>query len=66
MYIDNIPDCLNTKDEPFRLERVKSTKTELKNFSAQSGCDRLFDTLMTYQNGSKQDDDVTLVAVHAK
>jgi hypothetical protein len=26
----------------------------------------LFDTLMMYQSGSKQDDDVTLVAIHAK
>ena len=66
MYTDGMTDCRNPKGEPFGLERVKSTMTELKNFSAQSGCDRLFDTLMTYQNGSKQDDDVTLVAVHAK
>jgi len=34
--------------------------------SAQSGCDQLLETLMNYQNGSKQDDDVTLLAVHAK
>jgi serine phosphatase RsbU (regulator of sigma subunit) len=38
----------------------------LWNASAQTSCDQLFDTLMTYQGGSKQDDDVTLVAVHAK
>ena len=39
---------------------------ELWNTSAQSSCDQLFDKLMMYQGGSKQDDDVTLVAVHAK
>jgi serine phosphatase RsbU (regulator of sigma subunit) len=38
----------------------------LHGMSAQLGCDQLFDTLMIYQSGSKQDDDVTLVAVHAK
>jgi serine phosphatase RsbU (regulator of sigma subunit) len=38
----------------------------LKSLTAQAGCDRLFDTLMAYQDGTKQDDDVTLVAVHAK
>jgi serine phosphatase RsbU (regulator of sigma subunit) len=48
------------------MDRIKSTMTELKTISAQSSCDHLFDRLMSYQNGSKQDDDVTLVAVHAK
>jgi serine phosphatase RsbU (regulator of sigma subunit) len=66
MFTDGMTDCRNPKGEPFGLERIKSTMTELKNFNAQAGCDQLFDTLMTYQNGSKQDDDVTLVAVHAK
>lgn len=66
MFTDGMTDCRNPKGEPFGLERIKSTMTELKAFNAQTGCDQLFDTLMTYQNGSKQDDDVTLVAVHAK
>jgi sigma-B regulation protein RsbU (phosphoserine phosphatase) len=66
MFTDGMTDCRNPKGEPFGLERIKSTMTELKDFSAQSGCDRLFDSLMTHQNGSKQDDDVTLVAVHVK
>ena len=66
MFTDGMTDCRNPKGEPFGLERIKSTMAELKDFNAQSGCDALFDTLMTYQNGSKQDDDVTLVAVHAK
>ena len=66
MFTDGMTDCRNPKGEPFGLERIKSTMTELKNFSAQNGCDQLFDTLMNYQHGSKQDDDVTLVAVHAK
>ena len=66
MFTDGMTDCRNPKGEPFGLERIKSTMTKLKDFTAQSGCDQLFDTLMTYQNGSKQDDDVTLVAVHAK
>jgi serine phosphatase RsbU (regulator of sigma subunit) len=38
----------------------------LSGTAAQSGCDRLFDTLMMYRSGAKQDDDVTLVAIHAK
>jgi serine phosphatase RsbU (regulator of sigma subunit) len=39
---------------------------EQRAVTAQLSCDQLFDNLMIYQNGSKQDDDVTLVAVHAK
>jgi phosphoserine phosphatase RsbU/P len=66
MFTDGMTDCRNPKGEPFGLERIKSTMTELRDNTAQGGCDQLFDTLMEYQNGSKQDDDVTLVAVHAK
>jgi serine phosphatase RsbU (regulator of sigma subunit) len=66
MFTDGMTDCRSPKGEPFGLERIKSTMTDLKEFNAQSGCDRLLDTLTTYQNGSEQDDDVTLVAVHAK
>jgi len=66
MYTDGITDCRSPRGEPFGLERVKTTLSELSVMSAQSGCDQLFETLKQYQDGSKQDDDVTLVAIHAK
>jgi serine phosphatase RsbU (regulator of sigma subunit) len=66
MYTDGMTDCRNPKGEPFGLERVKMTMAGLSSISAQQSCDQLFDKLMAYQGGSKQDDDVTLVAVHAK
>ena len=66
MYTDGMTDCRNPKGEPFGLERIKLTMAGLWNTSAQVSCDQLFDQLMVYQSGSKQDDDVTLVAVHAK
>ena len=66
MFTDGMTDCRNPKGEPFGLERIKMTMAGLWNTSAQSSCDQLFDQLMVYQGGSKQDDDVTLVAVHAK
>ncbi len=66
MFTDGMTDCRNPKGEPFGLERIKTTMTGLWNATAQVSCDQLFDTLMMYQSGSKQDDDVTLVAVHAK
>ena len=66
MFTDGMTDCRNLKGEPFGLERIKRSLMNLKKIDAQSGCDLLFDTLMDFQEGSKQDDDVTLVAVHAK
>ena len=66
MFTDGMTDCRNPEGESFGLERLKQTLTSLEQASAQSSCDRLLETLMNYQDGSKQDDDVTLVAVHAK
>jgi len=66
MYTDGMTDCRNPRGEPFGLERVKTIITGLKVYTAQAGCDQLFETLRQYQGGSKQDDDVTVVAIHAK
>ena len=66
MFTDGMTDCRNPKGIPFGLERIKNSMANLKTINAQAGCDELFEKLMKYQDGSKQDDDVTLVAVHAK
>jgi serine phosphatase RsbU (regulator of sigma subunit) len=66
MFTDGMVDCLNPNSEPFGIERIKMTMSEIGNTSAQACCDQLLETLMIYQNGSKQNDDVTLVAIHAK
>jgi phosphoserine phosphatase RsbU/P len=65
MFTDGMTDCRNPKGEPFGLERIKKTMSGLGPVHAQSGCDQLFDSLMIYQSGAKQDDDVTLLAIHA-
>jgi sigma-B regulation protein RsbU (phosphoserine phosphatase) len=65
LYTDGMTDCRSPKGEPFGLERIKRTLGGMANFNAQQICDRLLATLQEYQNGSKQDDDVTLVAVNA-
>lgn len=65
MFTDGMTDCRNPKGEPFGLQRIKQTMAGLGPVTAQSGCDQLFDGLMLYQSGAKQDDDVTLVAIHA-
>jgi sigma-B regulation protein RsbU (phosphoserine phosphatase) len=65
LYTDGMTDCRDPQGVAFGLERIKSTLGGLVGLSAQQVCDKLFDTLMEYQNGAKQDDDVTLVAIHA-
>jgi len=66
MYTDGMTDCRDPKGEPFGIERIKDTLADLKSASAQGKCDQLIENLAAYQGGSKQDDDVTLVAIHTK
>jgi sigma-B regulation protein RsbU (phosphoserine phosphatase) len=66
MFTDGMTDCRSPKGEPFGLERIKSTLSGFISLTAQASCDELLTRLLDYQKGSKQDDDVTLLAVHAK
>ncbi len=65
LFTDGLTDCRDALGESFGLERIKTTLSGLTNNNAQQVCDHLLNTLMNYQDGSKQDDDVTLVAIHA-
>jgi sigma-B regulation protein RsbU (phosphoserine phosphatase) len=65
MFTDGMTDCRNPKGTPYGLERIKKTFSGLAVGTAQAACDQLFDSLMYYQSGAKQDDDVTLLAIHA-
>jgi serine phosphatase RsbU (regulator of sigma subunit) len=64
LYTDGMTDCRNPHGESFGLEKIKTTLRGLSNINAQHVCDNLLETLVTYQEGLKQDDDVTLVAIH--
>ncbi|HSM70771.1 MAG TPA: SpoIIE family protein phosphatase [Anaerolineales bacterium] len=66
MYTDGMTDCRDPKGEPFGLERVKNAMANLEKIHGQAGCDELFEKLMKYRDGSIQDDDVTLIAIHTK
>ena len=66
LYTDGMTDCRDPNGEPFGLERIQRNFSRCSETSAQEICDHLLRTLKKYQQGSKQDDDVTLVAVHAK
>lgn len=65
LYTDGMTDCRDPKSEPFGLDRIKTNLSGLANFNAQQVCDHMLDTLNHFRDGSKQDDDVTLVAVSA-
>ncbi len=65
LFTDGLTDCRDTHGEPFGLERIKKTLSGLSGVDAQKACDHMLETLIEYQDGSKQDDDVTLVAIHA-
>ena len=65
LFTDGLTDCRDLNGDPFGLERVKTNLGGLSDFSAQQICDRLLGTLINFQDGLKQDDDVTMVAVRA-
>jgi serine phosphatase RsbU (regulator of sigma subunit) len=65
LFTDGMTDCRDSQGVPFGLERIKKTLSGLFNMNAQLACDHLLEALVNYQDGSKQDDDVTLVAIRA-
>ncbi|MFN8414056.1 MAG: SpoIIE family protein phosphatase [Anaerolineales bacterium] len=66
MYTDGLTDCRDPKGEAFGLERIKELFSKLSERNAQGISDELLETLLRYQDGSKQDDDVTLVTIQVK
>jgi sigma-B regulation protein RsbU (phosphoserine phosphatase) len=65
LFTDGMTDCRDPKGEPFGLERIKASLSSLGGLTADEVCERLMETLKEYQSGAAQDDDVTLVAIHA-
>jgi serine phosphatase RsbU (regulator of sigma subunit) len=66
LYTDGMTDCRSPEGEAFGLDRIKALLSELTKLNAQQMSDKLLETLQSYQNGAKQDDDVTLVTIKAK
>jgi serine phosphatase RsbU (regulator of sigma subunit) len=64
LFTDGMTDCRDPQGEVFGLERIKQELAGLHHYNAQQTCDHLLNTLKAYQQGAKQDDDVTLVAIH--
>ncbi len=66
MYTDGMTDCRDPHGEAFGLERIKNLLSSFVKNNGQEICDQLLESLLQYQAGSKQDDDVTLVAIQIK
>jgi sigma-B regulation protein RsbU (phosphoserine phosphatase) len=64
LFSDGLTDCRNPQGELFGLERSRAALSKLAGLSARQVCDQVMQDLNDYQDGSAQDDDVTLVAVH--
>lgn len=64
LFTDGMTDCRDMRGVPFGIERVTMMLSGMAGLPAQQVCDGLFNTLMAYQVGTGQDDDVTLVAIH--
>ena len=65
IYTDGMCDCRNTEGTDFGRERLAEVLGGLAGVEAQTACDTLFKTLQTHRHGANQDDDVTLVLLHA-
>ncbi len=66
LFTDGMTDCRDPNGVAFSFDRIKTNLEKMSGFPAQRVCDDLLETLNVYQHGSSQDDDVTLVAVHAE
>ncbi len=65
LFTDGMTDCRNPAGEAFGLERIQEALVDLRGLPAQEVCDSLLTTLLDYQQGAMQDDDVALAAIHA-
>jgi serine phosphatase RsbU (regulator of sigma subunit) len=59
-------DCRDPQGQAFGLDRIIQNLEAACGLTAQDVCDKMLDTLKNFQSGAKQDDDVTLVAIHAR
>ena len=66
LYTDGILDGRNPHGEPFGVKRLEAQLAKLVGSGAQATCNQLLQDLLEFQAGSPQDDDITLLAIHAQ
>ena len=65
LFTDGMTDCRDPQGQDFGRERLETEFATLGGLSAEDVCSALAIKLTLFQDGSAQDDDVALVAVHA-
>jgi serine phosphatase RsbU (regulator of sigma subunit) len=65
LYTDGVLDCRDEQGDPFGMELLKATLSALKRLPAQEICRQLWQRIKDYQGSAPQDDDVTIVSIHA-
>jgi serine phosphatase RsbU (regulator of sigma subunit) len=66
LYTDGILDGRNPHGEPFGVKRLQAQLAKLVGSGAKVTCDQILQALLAFQDGSPQDDDITLLAIHAQ
>jgi len=65
LYTDGVLDCRDEQGNAFGMERLKATLSVLKSLPAQEICRQLWQRIKDHQRSAPQDDDVTIVSIHA-
>lgn len=63
LYTDGVTEAWDAQGEMFGLERLSTTIRACGDLPGQAVCDQVVATVLAYQHGVPQHDDVTLVAV---
>ncbi len=66
LYTDGIVEALNSKEELFGLERLRSSLTAATELSAQGILDSILRDLGQFTEGGEQSDDITAVVIKAE
>ena len=65
LFTDGLTDGRNPKGEVYGHPRAQKALSAQKGCSAQTACDSLLENLRKYQAEAPQEDDITLVLIHA-
>lgn len=65
LYTDGVTDERDPQGNLFGGERLKQAASQISCENAQQACDALWEIMLEYQNGTPQDDDITMIAVRA-
>jgi serine phosphatase RsbU (regulator of sigma subunit) len=66
LFTDGATECVNPSREFFDLDRLTAALSATASRTGQTVCDEVLHALLDFQSSAPQQDDITLVAVHAQ